>query len=135
MLLAEVQVCPDDAGRIPMRRIEQVDLLYQHVFDAIKLNIPFEIDEIRPLSNDWAYARTRSNGTVKVLGSDQAQAREANQELFVLTAATTASGVSPATSSPSQTLPRNTNRQGTFETCKPGHVGYRQRVKITVQSY
>jgi hypothetical protein len=27
---AEIEIRPDDAGRIPMRRIEQVDLLFWH---------------------------------------------------------------------------------------------------------
>jgi uncharacterized protein (TIGR02246 family) len=57
---------------------------YRHVFDTIKLNIRFEIDEVHQLSNDWAFARTRSTGTVKVLASDQAPIPAANQELFVL---------------------------------------------------
>ncbi|GLS32666.1 conserved hypothetical protein [Mesorhizobium albiziae] len=56
---------------------------YENVFKAIKLNIVFKIDEVRPLAADWAYARTRSNGTVKVLASDQGPGPEANQELFV----------------------------------------------------
>ena len=41
-------------------------------------------DEIRPLSQDWAFARTRSDGTVKVLAGDQLAGPEANQELFLL---------------------------------------------------
>ena len=63
---------------------DAVRIAYRHVFDTIKLNIRFEIDEVRPLSSDWAFARTRSTGTVKVLASDQAPIPEANQELFVL---------------------------------------------------
>ena len=57
---------------------------YRHVFDTIRLNIDFAVDEIVILSKDWAYARTRSNGTVKVLASDQPPSTEANQELFLL---------------------------------------------------
>ena len=57
---------------------------YRHVFDTIRLNIDFSIDEIGVLSHDWAYARTRSNGTVKVLASEQPPAPEGNQELFLL---------------------------------------------------
>ncbi|MGY2487758.1 YybH family protein [Cupriavidus sp. CP313] len=57
---------------------------YRRVFDTIKLNIDFKIDEIRPVSRDWAYARTRSTGTVKVLASDQSPGPECNQELFLL---------------------------------------------------
>ena len=69
---------------LPVIGRNAVRTAYRQVFDAIKLNIRFEIDEIRPLSTDWAYARTRSNGTVKVLASGQAQAPEVNQELFIL---------------------------------------------------
>src|SRR5438445_154528 len=48
----------------------------------------FDFDEVRQahwlIESDWAFARTRSTGTVKVLASDQASIPEANQELFVL---------------------------------------------------
>jgi len=57
---------------------------YRHVFDTIRLNIDFTVDEIVLLSKDWAYARTRSNGTVKVLATDLPPSPEANQELFLL---------------------------------------------------
>jgi hypothetical protein len=30
MLLAEIEIRPDNAGRIPIRRIKQVDLLFRH---------------------------------------------------------------------------------------------------------
>ncbi len=63
---------------------DAVRAAYRHVFDMIKLDIRFQIDEIRALSRDWAYARTRSAGTVKLLGSDQPPGPEANQELFLL---------------------------------------------------
>lgn len=57
---------------------------YRRIFDTIRLDVRFQIDEIRLLSKDWAYARTRSNGTVKVLKSEQPTGPEANQELFLL---------------------------------------------------
>ena len=57
---------------------------YQQVFATIDLDIDFTIDEIHLLSPDWAYARTRSNGTVKLVGSEQPASAEANQELFLL---------------------------------------------------
>ncbi|MGH8759212.1 MAG: YybH family protein [Burkholderiales bacterium] len=63
---------------------EAVRSAYRRVFDAIKLDIRFQVDEIRPLSRDWALARTRSNGTVQLLGSGQPAAPEANQEIFLL---------------------------------------------------
>lgn len=79
----------DDAVFMPQHSLpavgrDAVRTAYRRVFDAIKLDIRFAIDEVRPLSRDWAFARTRSNGTVKVLGSDQPAGAEANQELFLL---------------------------------------------------
>lgn len=79
----------DDAVFMPQHSLpavgrDAVRAAYRHVFDTIKLDIRFVIDEVRPLSRDWAFARTRSNGTVKVLGSDQPAGAEANQELFLL---------------------------------------------------
>ena len=44
----------------------------------------FEVDEIRLLSDEWAYARTRSRGTVTRLGNAVPPGPEANQELFLL---------------------------------------------------
>lgn len=69
---------------LPAEGRDAIQTAYRHVFDTIDLDIDFSIDEIRVLSHDWAYARTRSNGTVKVLASDQPPAPEANQELFLL---------------------------------------------------
>ncbi|RWA53426.1 DUF4440 domain-containing protein [Cupriavidus sp. UYMSc13B] len=63
---------------------DAVRAAYRHVFDTIRLNIRFEVDEIQTLSGDWAYARTRSTGTAKVLGNNQPPGPEANQELFLL---------------------------------------------------
>ncbi|MFL9998667.1 SgcJ/EcaC family oxidoreductase [Paraburkholderia sediminicola] len=71
-------------GSLPAVGRDAVRTAYRRVFDSIKLNIRFQIDEIRTLSRDWAYARTRSSGTVKVLGSNQPPGPEANQELFLL---------------------------------------------------
>ena len=63
---------------------DAVGAAYDKVFKAIKLDIKFAIDEVEPVSSTWAYARTRSNGTVKVLGTQAPPAAEANQELFLL---------------------------------------------------
>ena len=68
----------------PAEGREAIRTAYTQVFDTIRLDIDFTVDEIRVLSHDWAYARTRSSGTVKVLASDQPPAPEANQELFLL---------------------------------------------------
>ena len=79
----------DDAVFMPQNSLpsigrEAIRAAYKDVFDTIKLNVRFQIDEIHVLSPNWAYARTRSNGTVKVLASEQPAGPEANQELFVL---------------------------------------------------
>jgi uncharacterized protein (TIGR02246 family) len=79
----------DDAVFMPQQSFpavgrDAVRTAYLHVFDTIKLDIRFVVDEVRPISRDWAFARTRSNGTIKVLRSDQPAGAEANQELFLL---------------------------------------------------
>lgn len=78
----------DDAVFMPQNSApavgrDAVRTAYRQVFSAIKLDVRFQIDEVRQLSKDWAYARTRSNGTVKLLSGDQPPGAEANQELFV----------------------------------------------------
>lgn len=55
---------------------------YSHVFQAIKLNIKFTIDEILQVSPEWAIARTKSAGFVTINATGD-KGPEANQELFV----------------------------------------------------
>jgi uncharacterized protein (TIGR02246 family) len=55
---------------------------YDAVFDAIKLNVKFDIAEIRQLAPDWAFARTNSAGRVRLNATGESSA-EGNQELFV----------------------------------------------------
>lgn len=71
-------------GNPPVQGRDAVRATYRGIFDAIKLKVRFTIDEIRPLSKDWAFARTRSNGTVQPLGVDAPASAEANQEIFLL---------------------------------------------------
>ena len=54
---------------------------YQQVFETIKLNVRFEIHEIHE-AGDWAWARTSSAGTTRILAND-VQITEGNNELFV----------------------------------------------------
>lgn len=56
---------------------------YKAVFKAIDLDITFDIIEIAVVADDWAFARTNSNGitTINATGDKIA---EGNQELFVL---------------------------------------------------
>lgn len=62
---------------------EQVRAAYDGVFSTIKLDIVFEIVEVVPVAEEWAFARTNSAGTVTVLASGES-GPEANQELFVM---------------------------------------------------
>jgi uncharacterized protein (TIGR02246 family) len=55
---------------------------YDAVFNAITLNVKFDIAEIRQLAPDWAFARTNSVGRVKVHRTGES-APEGNQELFL----------------------------------------------------
>ena len=62
--------------------LEQLKAAYRHVFDTIKLNVGFKIEEIVP-SGDYAYAITSSEGQVTILDKN-ITAPEKNRELFVL---------------------------------------------------
>ena len=55
---------------------------YSGVFDAITLQVKFDIAEIQQIASEWAMARTNSAGRVTV-NATGAAAAEANQELFV----------------------------------------------------
>lgn len=86
---AVMQLYANDAVFMPQHSLPAegrpaVRLAYENVFKTIKLDIHFEIDEVKVLDKDWAYARTRSNGTVKFLGNASAPIAEGNQELFLL---------------------------------------------------
>lgn len=61
----------------------QVRAAYDSVFATIELDIEFDIVEVVPTSDDWAFARTNSAGTVTILANGES-GPEANQELFVL---------------------------------------------------
>ena len=70
------QNSPSNVGADAVRRA------YNAVFDAIALNVKFDIAEIRQLTADWAFARTNSAGRVKVNATGESSP-EGNQELFV----------------------------------------------------
>lgn len=86
---AVMRLYSDDAVFMPQHSLPvagagAIRSAYQQIFKTIRLSIDFTIDEIEPLSRDWAFARTRSNGTVKVLAKDGPAGAEANQEIFLL---------------------------------------------------
>ena len=57
---------------------------YEGFFKAVKISIKFEVAEIKPVSEKWAFARTSSAFTLKVLGADIAPIPDNNQEIFLL---------------------------------------------------
>ena len=61
---------------------EAVRAVYDSVFQTIKLDIEFTVDEIIQVAPDWAFARTRSEGFVTINATGD-KGPEANQELFV----------------------------------------------------
>ena len=61
---------------------EAIRAAYNNVFTNITLSIDFEVDEVTQVAPQWAFARTRSEGTVKVNATGES-GPEANQELFV----------------------------------------------------
>ncbi len=63
--------------------IGQVEAAYTAAFQAIDLNVEFDIVEIEVIADDWAFARTNSSGTTTINATGDKVA-EGNQELFVL---------------------------------------------------
>jgi len=63
--------------------IQQVEAAYTGAFQAIDLNVEFDIVEIEVISDDWAFARTNSTGTVTINATCD-KFPEGNQELFVM---------------------------------------------------
>lgn len=77
----------DDGVFMPQHSLPQagrdaIRAAYAGVFMAITLDVEFEIDEVGLLSETWAFARTRSNGTVTIHATGDS-GPEANQELFL----------------------------------------------------
>ena len=71
------QYSPSQVGTPAIRRA------YTNAFKTIDIDVKFEIVEVRVLGNGWAFVRTNSIGTVKILATG-ALKHGRNQELFVL---------------------------------------------------
>jgi uncharacterized protein (TIGR02246 family) len=63
--------------------IDQVEAAYTGAFQAIDLNVEFDIVEVEVISDDFAFARTNSTGTVTINATGD-KFPEGNQELFVM---------------------------------------------------
>ena len=63
--------------------IHQVEAAYTGAFQAIDLNVEFDIIEVEVIADDWAFARTNSTGTTTINATGDV-IPEGNQELFIL---------------------------------------------------
>ena len=85
---AAVQLYTEDGvlmapGNPPAVGSQVLQQAYTGIFQAIALNIHFQIAETELLSHDWALLRTTSTGVIKILANG-AEIPEGNQELFLL---------------------------------------------------
>jgi uncharacterized protein (TIGR02246 family) len=62
---------------------DAVRAAYTGIFQAIDIDLTFEVAEVNVVSPEWAFLRSTSNGSVVVLANG-AQIPSSNQELFVL---------------------------------------------------
>jgi uncharacterized protein (TIGR02246 family) len=60
-----------------------VEQFYIATFAAVQINLKFEIAEVQVVSNEWAFLRTTSTGTMKTLATGM-EAPAQTQELFIL---------------------------------------------------
>ncbi len=67
----------------PAVGIQQVEAAYTATFQAIDLNVEFDIVEIEVIADDWAFARSNSSGTTTINATGD-KVPESNQELFVM---------------------------------------------------
>ena len=75
-----VLMAPENPVAVGSNALQQA---YAGIFQAIALNIKFQIAETQLLSHEWALLRTTSTGVIKILANG-AEIPEGNQELFLL---------------------------------------------------
>jgi uncharacterized protein (TIGR02246 family) len=67
---------------LPTSRDGALHDTYVQIFEAIKLNVKFTLDELVVANERLAYGLTRSNGTQTIVATG-AQSAESNREMFV----------------------------------------------------
>ena len=85
---AVMSLYADDAVLLPQETPtvvggEAVKQFYIGTFKAIKINLKFEVAELQLVSDEWAFLRTTSSGTMKILATGT-EVPAHTQELFVL---------------------------------------------------
>jgi uncharacterized protein (TIGR02246 family) len=83
-----VELYTDDAVVLPPNAPSAVGsaavrATYKGIFQAIDLDLTFDIAEVKVASPNWAFLRSTSQGTITVLATG-AQIPSSNHELFVL---------------------------------------------------
>nr|WSY55371.1 SgcJ/EcaC family oxidoreductase [Streptomyces sp. NBC_00886] len=83
-----VRLYTDDAVLLPPGAptavgIDAVRATYAGLFQALRLDLTFEVAEVNVVSSEWAFLRSASTGTVTTLANG-AQVPSSNHELFVL---------------------------------------------------
>jgi uncharacterized protein (TIGR02246 family) len=83
-----VELYTDDAVVLPPNApsavgIAAVRATYTGIFQAIDIDLTFQIAEVKVVSRDWAFLRSTSQGTITVLATG-AKLPSSNHELFVL---------------------------------------------------
>jgi uncharacterized protein (TIGR02246 family) len=82
-----VQLYTDDSVLLPPESpsvvgIKDVKSFYVGTFQAIDLDLKFQVAEVQVLSDEWAVLRTTSTGSIKILANG-ATIPSSNHELFV----------------------------------------------------
>lgn len=67
---------------LPTASGPEIKPAYEQIFQAIRLNVTFTIDELEVFNADTAYSMTQSNGTQTIL-ADDSESAEANREIFL----------------------------------------------------
>jgi uncharacterized protein (TIGR02246 family) len=75
-----VLLAPENPSAVGIQAIEQS---YVGTFQAIRLNIAFQVAEVQTLSSEWALLRTNSTGLITITANG-ATIPEGNQELFLM---------------------------------------------------
>ena len=75
-----VLLAPEAPSAVGIKAVQDA---YTAIFQAIGINIIFEIAEVKLLSPEWAFLRSNSTGVIKILANG-AQIPGSGQELFVL---------------------------------------------------
>lgn len=76
-----IQMAPDAPAAVGQDAVEQA---YAQTFNAITLNLTFNVDEVKLLDENHALLRSHSNGTMKINGQGQSPVDVAFKELFIL---------------------------------------------------